>query len=108
MIDSGTLIRIGGTIIGRVRGDTFHKRIHKGFYLFKPYSIFLDLLAITDAQKAGADKAQVRDMDSGTSLTAPLALILKKGVRFENGHRVQVALAVKEWTEVVEMEMVGT
>jgi hypothetical protein len=99
MVNQGTPIYVGTTIIGRVRGDTFYKRIHKGHYLLKPFSVAFDVQSILDAQKAGAVNVNVRDMDSGKTFVATIQTILDKGLRFNRGHGNQIALVMKEWTE---------
>lgn len=99
MSEQGIPIYVGATIVGRVRGDTFYKRVHKGHYLRYPPAICFDVSTLEDAKAAGATKAEIRDMDSGKEYIAPIALILEKGIPVSRGHGKQIGLVMNMWKE---------
>lgn len=91
------------TVIGEVRGDTFHKRIRASeHFLRQPPAICCDLAALNDALEVGATRLHVLDTESGRNYYVAIALMLAYGFEIDRGHHKQIALTLDEWAHTPE------
>lgn len=85
--------------IGQVIGNTFMKCVVASkHFLHKPRAIALDLQSLFDAQQAGATLVKITDIETRNVYTAPIALVLDKGTRFNRGYGNQIHLDLIYWT----------
>ena len=96
----GVKIYAGGRRVGVVRGDTFFKRICHRHILFTPPAIAVDIEALNQAEKVGASRADVLDLDSGTHYLASIAHFWKTGFLFNRGFGDQLGLPLENWQVV--------
>lgn len=88
-----------GKAVGAVRDGAFVKRVSASkHFLHKPPAICLDLASLADAEKAGARRVEVTDLDTGKTYRADIATIRKHGQKLDRGHGAQVALGLGRWT----------
>lgn len=87
-----------GKAVGAVRDGTFVKNVHSTkHFLQRPPAICLDLASLADAEKAGARRVEVTDLDTGKTYRADIATIRKHGQKLDRGHGAQVALGLGRW-----------
>ena len=58
-------IRVGRQVVGEVQGDTFHKRLRASVHFLRiPPAIAFDVMTLDDAERAGARRVEVTDLES--------------------------------------------
>lgn len=91
-------VRVGGRVVGFVRGDTFTKRVQASrHFLRKPPAIAFDVQSLITAQRLGATRVEVTDTESGRVYRVQLETIRARGVRVNRGFGDQLALLLHEW-----------
>lgn len=93
-----TTIRANGKAVGAVRDGVFVKRVQASkHFLHKPPAICLDAGSLADAEKAGARRVEVTDLETGRVYRADVATIRQHGQKLDRGHGAQVALSIGKW-----------
>ncbi len=96
---SRTPIYSGARVVGYVAGGVFHKTITGSLHLLRvPPAIAFDVSSLDDAERAGADRVEVKDRESGRVYRAPLALVRSAGFPVNRGHGAQWALPLSYWS----------
>ena len=97
--DYNTEIRVGEKIVGNVIGDEFIKKVHSTkHFLQKPRGIAFDEDSLEQAQKHGATRVKVIDLDTGIVYQVTIELIYKKGFHFNRGWGNQIGLTLDLWS----------
>lgn len=87
-----------GKRIGYVKGEVFYKSIHGNIhFLISPSAIANDVSALHAAERYGAKKIQVKDLDTGQVYVTDIRLFWDKGIRIDRGHSIQIALPFPNW-----------
>lgn len=87
-----------GKAVGAVRNGAFVKRVQASkHFLQRPPAICLDLASLADAEKAGARRVEVTDIESGRVYRADVRTIRQHGQRLDRGHGAQIALGLGRW-----------
>lgn len=97
-------------VVGHVIGDTFHKTIKGSIHLLQvPPCICSDVEALEQAQRYGAYRLQVVDVESGITYTTSMANFWAYGIEMDRGHNPQLGLLLGYWQQHppggVQMEM---
>lgn len=93
----------GGRVVGQVRNGTFHKSIAANHYLRVPPAIAFSLESLSQAERAGASRVEVKDRDTGTIYRATIAHIREHGFPLNRaGFEPQIALALDGWTRTTK------
>jgi hypothetical protein len=93
-----TLIHAGSKVVGKVVGETFQKTIHGSkHFLRTPPAIALDFQSLIEAEKAGARKIQIFDLESQKTYHASIEHIRRVGFELNRGFGKQLALSLDEW-----------
>lgn len=93
-----TPIFAAGKVIGQVIDGAFCKRVQGSrHFLQKPPAVCLDLASLADAEKAGARRVEIHDLDTGKTYRADVRTIRQHGQRLDRGHGVQIALGLGRW-----------
>jgi hypothetical protein len=82
-------------VIGEVVGDTFVKRLKNSGFLRSPAGIAFELQTLDQAERAGARKVEVTNVETNTVYRASLDRIRRKGFKRFAG---QWALALADWS----------
>ena len=91
-------IRVAGRVVGYVQGDAFCKTVRASIHQLRvPPAWALDAQSLDDAERAGAVRVEIRDVESGCVYRADIALIRRRGFRVSRGFGVQVGLALALW-----------
>jgi hypothetical protein len=86
-------IRVNGRTVGEVRGQTFAKRVQRSKHLFRVGPAWgWDIAALREAERLGAEWADVVDMESNTVYRTPIEQIWKFGFQRNFGYGEQVFL----------------
>ncbi len=93
--DGNTPIYSGAHIVGYVLGEIFSKTITGIKHILRqPPAIAFDLATLDDAARAGANRVEVKDRESGRIYRAPLALVRSAGFTLNRGFDLQIALTL--------------
>ena len=94
-----TKIMVGDKVVGKVLGDEFIKEVHSTkHFLQKPRAIAFDEDSLVQAQKHGATKVKVIDLDTGIVYRVTIELIYQKGFYFNRGWGNQIGLTLDLWS----------
>lgn len=97
-MDNYTPIYAAGKVVGKVRGDTFYKTVRGSIHFLRsPRAIAFDVSTLTQAEQAKATWVQVHDIETHIIYRAPLAHILKVGIKVNRGYGPQIALVMEAW-----------
>ena len=100
-----TEIRVKDKVVGKVVGDEFIKKIHSStHFLRKPRAIAFDLDTLDQAQKLGAKRVKIYDLDFGLICSVSIELICEKGFIFNRGFGNQIGLTLNHWQCVGKQE----
>lgn len=89
-----------GRIVGKVIGDTFHKRVKASKHFLRlPQAICFDVQSLFDAREAGASFCEVFDIESERAYRASIHEVLQQGFSLDRGHGAQIALLLGKWTK---------
>ena len=93
-----TPIQAAGKVIGHVCGGVFRKRVKATKHQLRyPPAWALDSRSLEDAERAGAHRVEIHDLDSGQTYTATISLIRQFGFVLDRGHGRQIALPLPLW-----------
>jgi hypothetical protein len=94
-----TRIQVAGKVIGHVAGDTLHKTVRSSKHQLRcPPAWALDCHSLDDAERLGAQRVEIQDLDSGQTYTASIPLIRQFGFTLDRGWGKQIALPLQLWT----------
>ena len=100
-----TEIKVAGKTVGHVNGDEFVKKVHSStHFLRKPRGIAFDLDSLDKAQKFGAKRVKIYDLDTGLIYSVKIEIILEKGFVFNRGFGNQIGLTLNYWKCVGKQE----
>ena len=86
-----------GQRVGEVIGDTFYKRIKTKHFLQQPPGLGFDRSTLVDAQAAGANRAEIINIDNGKIYRASFEIIIGKGISIDRGYGAQICLPLGYW-----------
>lgn len=85
-------------IIGHVAGATFYKRVARSrHFLRQPPAIAFDVDSLAAAERAGAERVDVLDVEGGKHYKASIATIWREGRRLNRGYGEQIYLRLDLW-----------
>lgn len=96
---SGTIIKAGGRIIGKVIEGEFRKTIRSNWILRTPPAIANDIQSLHDAERAGAVCCVFTDKDTGITYRASISKIWDMGFPVNRGYGEQIALSLPLWMQ---------
>lgn len=96
---SGTIIKAGGRIIGKVIEGEFRKTIRSNWILRTPPAIANDIQSLHDAERAGAVYCVFTNSDTGITYRASISKIWDRGFPVNRGFGEQIALSLPLWLQ---------
>lgn len=96
---SGTIIKAGRRIIGKVIEGEFRKTIRSNWILRTPPAIANDIQSLHDAERAGAVCCVFTDKDTGITYRASISKIWDMGFPVNRGYGEQIALSLPLWMQ---------
>lgn len=92
-------VLLGEKCIGNVEGDTYRKKVKGSIHKHRAFNAWgFDLGIIKSLKAKGVKVVEVIDTEIPECYTAPIDLILEKGLVREFGHGWQVFLPLSYWT----------
>lgn len=89
-----------GKKIGRVEGGIFYKTISGSKHmLHKPPGLAVDLMALMDAEAAGATRIQITDRETGIKYSTAISHLKRAGFTFDRGSGRQIGLALESFIQ---------
>lgn len=96
-------IRVNERVVGEVRGETFYKNlVASKHFLRVPCAVAFDVSTLDDAERAGAQFVEIRDVETARVYRQSIAAIRAKGFRVNRNFGEQIALAMEFWTRDTE------
>lgn len=94
------ILDLRGVMVAALWGGTLRKIVHGSRHLLRrPVpSWAVDLHALAEAKRLGAVLAEVRDLDSGLTYSAPVSEFDRHGLPLDRGAGPQVALPLGYWS----------
>lgn len=92
-------------VAGYIRGPKFSKRVTNQQILQKPPAICIQESLLGVLQQKGVSTVEVELIDSGRTLTAPLARIAQRGKSFDRGYGRQVMLMMEQWDDANDPQL---
>jgi len=87
-----------GQVVGEVRDGVLRKAVRKSIhFLHTPPAIAWDRCVLEEAERLGATRTEVVDLESGTVYSAPLSAFFRYGIRVNRGYGEQLALPLSRW-----------
>lgn len=97
-----------GRVVGEVRDGVLRKAVRRSVhFLRKPPAIAWDVACLEQAERLGATRTEILDLESGATYAAPLSAFWRDGIRLNRGHGDQVALPLDRWQVFRKGEPVG-
>jgi hypothetical protein len=89
-----------GKKIGRVEGGIFYKSIRGSKHMLrKPPGLAVDLMALMDAEQAGAIRILITDNETGIKYSTAISHLKRAGFTFDRGAGRQIALALESFIQ---------
>jgi hypothetical protein len=96
---TGIKVMVKGKVVGHVRGDTFYKEVYGSkHFLRSPRAIAMDAQSLNDAQKFGASRVEVVDLETKVVYKSTMSRIHDLGIPIDRGWGRQVALPLDDWS----------
>jgi hypothetical protein len=91
-----------GRIAGTVTSERFEKRVQDKHQLQKPPAWCCDVSVLHEAERLGATQVWIKNVETGMSYYAPLAVFWQRGITINRGFGAQIALPLAFWAVVEE------
>lgn len=92
------IFRSDGKVIGTVEGQTFRKVVRSIHQLRTPPAWALSIFSIDQAERSGASRVEIFNLDTKTCYRASIELIRRDGFPIERGgYEPQIALPLDKW-----------
>ena len=99
-------IKINKKVVGNVKGKTFIKELDSSKdFLRTPPAITFDELALSKAEKLGANKIKVEDTLTGINYYSTINAVRSRGFAFNRGLGSQLGLELSEWSKNEESQV---
>ena len=87
-----------GRVIGGVCGGVFRKRLYRSRHFLRvPRAICFDEQSLREAERRGAHRVEVEEMEESRLYRASIASIWRLGFPVRRGHGQQVGLGLEHW-----------
>lgn len=93
-------VLLGEKCIGSVEGETYRKKVRGSVHKHRVLNAWgFDLGIIKNLKTKGVRVVEVIDMEIPEGYTAPIDLVLEKGIVREFGHGWQIFLPLSYWVK---------
>ena len=91
-------IKVNNFVVGHVTNEHFVKTLKSSkHFLKKPPAIAFDTQSIEKAEKSGADRILIRDIDNNLYFRTTIKKLKDDGFEFNRGHGNQIAMTLDKW-----------